>query len=100
MTPVRRDDGDQMVDDEVETGSRLPAPGSGILPNLHPVVVSMLDGILPPDIADMIPSLGGLLADPIILAALGGVIVLLLILVLLKRRKAAQDDDSLYGGGR
>jgi len=50
---------------------------------------------LPAGIADMIPSLGGLLADPIILAALGGVIVLLLILVLLKRRKAAQDDESI-----
>ncbi|UCH41721.1 MAG: hypothetical protein JSU67_08690 [Gammaproteobacteria bacterium] len=58
---------------------------------------SIFDGILPPDIIDMIPSmpsLGGLFADPIILAAIGGVVVLLLVLVLLKRRKSGDDEES------
>ncbi len=58
---------------------------------------SIFDGILPPSVIDMIPSmpsLGGLFADPIILAAIGGVVVLLLLLMLVKRRKAAAEDDS------
>ena len=88
--------GDQMVDDEAGSAKATlpPAPviitepasgGSG----------SMLDGILPANIADMVPSMDGLLTNPIILAAVGGVIVLLLILVLLKRRKAAQDNEPM-----
>ena len=80
---------------EAETATPPPAPVV-----VTPPVVrepSIFDGILPPDIIDMIPSmpnLGGLFADPIILSAIGGVVVLLLGLVFLKRRRAAEDDES------
>ena len=58
---------------------------------------SIFDGILPPDVIDMIPSMpsmGGLFSDPLILAAVGVLVVLLLVLVVLKRRKSGSDDDS------
>ena len=93
-------DGDQMVDDD-------DAQPAGVIPPPAPVIIteststsgdSMLDGILPQDVADMMPSMGGIFGDPIILAAVGGVIVLLLILVVVKRRKAAQEDDFGIGG--
>jgi pilus assembly protein FimV len=88
--------GDQMMNDEAGATKATPPPAPVII--TEPVSTgsgSILDGILPADVADMIPSLDGLLANPIILAAVAGVIVLLLVLVLLKRRKAAQDDEPM-----
>ncbi len=96
---------DEMLDDELaadetavteESETTAPAPPPVVItePAREP---SMLDGILPPEIVDMLPSLGGLgamLGNPIVLAALGGVVVLLLVLMLLKRRRAAADEDD------
>ena len=83
-----------------ETVPPPPAPVIITEPARQP---SMLDGILPPEIVDMIPSLGGLgamLGNPLVLAALGGVVVLLLILMLLKRRRAGADEDDEGGATR
>jgi len=92
-------DDDQMVDEEAESSAVVPSPAPVIITESTDASGgSMLDGILPPDILDMIPSMGSVFGDPIILAAVGGVIVLLLILVVVKRRKAAQDDDFGIGG--
>jgi pilus assembly protein FimV len=82
----------QMAEDEVVKPAPPPAP---VIVSQPASSDSMLDGILPADIADMIPSVDGVLGDPIILAAVGGVIVLLLVLILLKRRKAAMDDEPM-----
>ncbi len=88
------DSGDQMTDDETESTTTVAPPAPVIITESASASGSMLDGILPPSVTDMIPSMDGIFGDPIILAAVGGVIVLLLILVIVKRRKAAQDDDS------
>jgi pilus assembly protein FimV len=89
---------DQMVDDEVKPAAAIPLPAPVIITEPAGSGGSMLDGVLPAGLADMIPSMGALFGNPIILAALGGVILLLLVLVVLKRRKAAQnDDDSALG---
>ncbi len=109
---------DTLVDDDVMTDNMVSddtmseadaadadAADADATPLPAPIIVtesvarapSIFDGILPPNIIAMIPSMpsmGGLLGDPIILAAVGGVIVLLLILVIVKRRKAASEDDS------
>jgi len=84
---------DEMMSDEAETETTVPLPAPVIVtePTRAP---SIFDGILPPDIIDMIPSMSGLLDDPVILGAVGGVILLLLILVVLKRRKSSADDES------
>ena len=65
---------------------------------------SIFDGILPPDVIDMIPSmpafdlplpsLGGIFSDPLTLGALGGVVVLLLALLLYRRKKNETESDS------
>ncbi len=116
---VTSDDGmvsDEMVSDETTTEPAMADEGftdegvaedtmaedEAVAPPPAPVIVtepvtrapSIFDGILPPEIIDMIPSMGGLLGDPIILAAIGGVGGLLLILVILKRRKGGSDDES------
>ncbi len=96
---------DQMTDDETAPAATVTPPAPVIVTEPAPSSTSMLDGILPAGVADMIPSLGGIFADPIILAAIGGVVVLLLVLVLVKRRKGAKDsesglseaDDDLFG---
>jgi pilus assembly protein FimV len=88
---------DGMMTEEAETETTVPPPAPVIVTEPVTRAPSIFDGILPPDIIDMIPSmpaLGGILNDPIILGAVGGVIVLLLILVFLKRRKSSSDDDS------
>ena len=91
-------DGDQLVDDEVESAAITPAPAPVIVTEPTRSDDSMLDGILPAGVVAMISSIAALFGNPIILAALGGVILLLLVLVLVKRRKAAQDGDSPLGG--
>ena len=98
--------GDAMTDDgmtEEAATETTTAPPSPVI--VTPPVTrepSIFDGILPPDIIDMIPSMpdfGGLFGDPIILAAIGGVIVLLLGLVLLKRRKSGDDESGITVSG-
>ncbi len=79
-----------MAEDE----AAVPPPAPVIVTEPVTRAPSIFDGILPPEIIDMIPSMSGLLGDPIILAAIGGVVILLLILVVLKRRKGSSDDES------
>jgi pilus assembly protein FimV len=88
---------DGMTTEEAETETTAPPPAPVIVTEPVTRAPSIFDGILPPDVIDMIPSMpamGGILNDPIILGAVGGVIILLLILVILKRRKSSSDDDS------
>ncbi len=96
---------DEMADDEmVADDSATTEESDAVSPPPAPVIIteparepSMLDGILPPEIVDALPSLGGLgamLGNPIVLAAIGGVVVLLLVLMLLKRRRASAEDDE------
>ncbi len=93
---------DGMMTDESEADTVVPPPAPVIVtePARAP---SIFDGILPPDIVEMIPSmpsLGGILGDPIILAAVGGVLVLLIVLIFLKRRKGSSEDESgIVAGG-
>ena len=85
---------EQMIDEDTETATVTPPPAPVIITESAASGSStMLDGILPQSVTDMLPSMGGVLGNPIILAAVGGVIVLLLVLVIIKRRKEAQDDD-------
>ncbi len=84
---------DETASEAVDTASQLPTPVT------EPVdrAPSIFDGILPPNIIDMIPSMpamGGIPNDPVIIGAVGGAIILLLILVVLKRRKTSSDDES------
>jgi pilus assembly protein FimV len=83
---------DTMTSEEAETTAPPPAPVIVTEPMTR--APSVFDGILPPDVIDMIPSMDSILGDPIILGAVGGVILLLLILVVLKRRKSSSDDES------
>jgi pilus assembly protein FimV len=85
---------DAMVDDTAKSTTMVAPPAPVIVTEPASSSPSMLDGILPQGVSDMIPSMDGILGDPIILAAIGGVIVLILILVIVKRKKAAQDSDS------
>ncbi len=96
---------DEMTSDEmIAEEAAVTEESDAVSPPPAPVIIteparepSMLDGILPPEIVDMIPSLGGLgamLGNPIVLAALGGVVVLLLVLMLLKRRRASSAEDE------
>ncbi|MDC1286527.1 hypothetical protein N8198_01450 [Gammaproteobacteria bacterium] len=91
---VAATDDDQMVDEQAKPAGAVAPPAPVIITESTSTSGgSMLDGILPKEVLDMIPSMGGIFSDPIILAAVGGVIVLLLILFLVKRRKAAEDDE-------
>ena len=98
---------DEMAAEETE---QAPPPAPVVVTEPVTRAPSIFDGILPPEIIDMIPSMpsvGGLFADPLILAAIGGVVVLLLILFLVKRRRgsgeeeptiAASTDEDLFAG--
>ncbi len=83
---------DGMMTEATEPGVTAPPPVIVSQPVTR--APSIFDGILPPDVIDMISSLGGILGDPIILGAIGGFVVLLVILVVLKRRKSSADDES------
>lgn len=89
---------DGMIADEEEADTAVPAPI--IVTELVARAPSIFDGILPPEIIDMIPLMDSIIRDPIILAAVGGVILLLLILLILKRRKGSSEDEPgiIVGG--
>jgi pilus assembly protein FimV len=61
----------------------------------------MLDDLIPEDflatltgVLDSLPSMDSILADPIMLGALGGIVLFLLVLVMVKRRKGGDSDDD------
>jgi pilus assembly protein FimV len=89
---------DQMAEDTTaESEAVVPPPAPVIVTPPVAIEPSIFDGILPPDIIAMIPSMpamDGLFSDPLILAAVGVLVVLLLVLVVLKRRKSGSDDES------
>ena len=99
---------DEMVDDEVKEEPVVTPPAPVVAP--EPATTrapSIFDGLLPPEVIDMIPSMDSITRNPIILAALGGVILLLIILYFLRKRKGsadeetsivAGDDDDLFAG--
>ncbi len=99
---------DQLLAEE-PTGVTPPAPVIVTEPaqeseSMLDSIFSMLDGLIPPDIVDtlvgvldLLPSVDSILADPIMLGALGGIVVLLLILVIYKRRKGSDTDDEEDG---
>ena len=76
---------------EEKTSTTLPAPV--IITEPVQQSDSILDGLIPPGILDVLPSMDNILSDPIMLGALIGIVVLLLILVLYKRRKGRDADD-------
>ena len=88
--PVAGDD--TMV--EQASSENNPPPAPVIVTEPASGSMSMLDGLLPSGMLDMVPSMDGIFGDPIILGAIGGVILLLLGLFVLKRRKASSDDES------
>ncbi len=96
MTTEQAADG--MVDDEVQEEAAVtpPAPVIVTQPTRAP---SIFDGLLPPDVIDMIPSMDSIIGDPIILAAIGGVILLLIILYFLKKRKGSTDEETSIVAG-
>ena len=90
---------DVMVDDEAQSETVVPPPAPVIVTEPVTRAPSIFDGLLPPEVVDMIPSMDSIIGDPIILAAVGGVILLLLILVFLKRRKGSSDEESAIIAG-
>ena len=90
---------DGMAVQDAETDEVVPPPAPVIVTEPATRVPSIFDGLLPPEVVDMIPSMDSIIGDPIILAAVGGVILLLLILIFLKRRKGSSDEESAIIAG-
>ncbi len=84
---------------DAETDEVAPPPAPVIVTEPATRKPSIFDGLLPPAVVDMIPSMDSIIGDPIILAAVGGVILLLLILIFLKRRKGSSDEESAIIAG-
>ena len=90
---------DGMVDDDALSDDVAAPPAPVIVTEPATRKPSIFDGLLPPEVVDMIPSMDSIIGDPIILAAVGGVILLLLILIFLKRRKGSSDEESAIVAG-
>jgi len=90
---------DAMTDDEIQEQAAVPPPAPVIVTEPVTRAPSIFDGLLPPEVIDMIPSMDSIIGDPIILAAVGGVLLLLIILLFLKRRKGSTDDESAIVAG-
>jgi pilus assembly protein FimV len=90
---------DEVAVQDAETDEVVPPPAPVIVTEPATRAPSIFDGLLPPEVVDMIPSVDSIIGDPIILAAVGGVILLLLILIFLKRRKGSSDEESAIIAG-
>jgi len=90
---------DGMVAEEAESDEVVPPPAPVVVTETATRAPSIFDGLLPPEVVDMIPSMDSIIGDPIILAAVGGVLLLLLILLFLKRRKGSSDEESAIIAG-
>jgi len=75
---------------EEATGDTPPVPV--IVTEVETPEPSMLDSIIP---GDIMPSMGGLVSDPLMLGGLGGILLLIIGLVIYKRKKKANDEDVL-----
>ncbi|MFT4607600.1 MAG: pilus assembly protein FimV [Urechidicola sp.] len=80
----------------VEEDTVITPPAAVIVTETKQKAASIFDGILPPGIIDLIPSMSGLLDDPIALGGLGGVAILLLGLILYRRSKSGEDKDDAF----
>ncbi len=109
-TDATESDSDTMVEDtaaESITDSDVIVEEQSSTPPV-PVIVtetesepSILDGIVPDDILDMLPGMGdampsgdSLAFDPVMLGGLGGIILLLIGLVVYRRKKSADTGDG------
>jgi len=96
------EDSDTLTDDATEQEQTSTAPPVPVIvTESEPESTSLLDGIIPSGILDMLPSMGdimpsgeGLALDPLMLGGLGGIILLIIGLVFYKRKKAGEDDDG------
>lgn len=86
--------GEQIEAVVLEEEAVIAPPAPVIVTETQQKEPSIFDGILPPGVINMIPSMSGLLNNPIALGGLGGVIALLLGLVLYRRRKNSEDEDD------
>lgn len=80
--------------DIVEEEAIVAPPAPVIVTEAEQKEPSIFDGILPPGVIDLIPSMSGLLGNPIALGGLGGVVALLIGLVIYRRRKSSDDDEE------
>ena len=86
---------DAMSDDSlVEEQSSETPPVPVIVTEVETKEPSLLDGIIPAGILDILPSMDSLALDPLMLGGLGGILLLIIGLVIYKRKKA-EDDDVL-----
>ena len=101
-TDIMTDESDELVDDSAQQEQATETPPVPVIVT-EPVSdsPSLLDGILPPAILDMIPDMGGILPsmdslalDPVMLGGLGGILLLLIGLVVYKRKKKSDDSDE------
>ena len=94
---------DAMSDDMVEEQSSEAPPVPVIVTEVETKEPSLLDGIVPAGIlealSDIMPSMGTLALDPLMLGGLGGILLLIIGLVIYKRKKADGDDDPIYVSG-
>ena len=96
------EDSDALTDDTVEQEETSTAPPVPVIvTESEPESTSLLDGIIPSGILDMLPSMGdvmpsgeGFALDPLMLGGLGGIILLLIGLVFYKRKKASEEDEG------
>ena len=100
-TETTEDDSLEEATSEQEQTSTAP-PVPVIVTESEPESTSLLDGIIPAGILDMLPSMGDIMPsgdslafDPIMLGGFGGIILLLIGLVIYKRRKSGDDDGEV-----
>ncbi|MFB3079496.1 MAG: FimV family protein, partial [Lysobacterales bacterium] len=93
--------GDEPMQDGTEVQASAPPPVPAVGTEPMEELITMLDDLIPEDflatltgVLDSLPSMDSILADPIMLGALGGIVLFLLVLVLVKRRKGAHPDDD------
>jgi len=91
---------EEATTEEEQTSTAPPVPV--IVTEAEPESTSLLDGIIPSGILDMLPSMGDIMPsgdslafDPIMLGGFGGIILLLIGLVIYKRRKSGDDDGEV-----
>ncbi len=103
-TDTMTDDSDELVDDSAQQDQLSETPPVPVIVT-QPVSdsPSLLDGILPPAILDMIPDMGGILPsmdnlalDPVMLGGLGGILLLLIGLVVYKRKNKSGDSEEEF----